>query len=100
MTYANNQVYSQEVSSNWEILLSFLKNIVSPPAYAAINRTGDDDSGLNNSESMRDQINIYHKTTILQVAKDSRACVGAIIDANGDKKPNQLGKDIFMYQTY
>lgn len=63
----------------------------------ALKTAGDDAAGLATSEKKRDG---YSETTILPVAKDLRACVGAIIDINDGKNPNELGKDRFLYQAY
>ena len=59
--------------------------------------TGGDDSSSGGSSSIISTT--FDETTIQPVAKDLRACVGAMIDVNGDKRPNTMGKDIFLYQS-
>lgn len=44
-------------------------------------------AGLNSAEQPKSRYN------------DKRACVGALIDANGFKKPNTIEKDILFFQT-
>lgn len=60
----------------------------------------DDASGLSAGYPIARREIDYGSTTILPVAKDLRACVGAVIDVNGDKRPNTLSQDVFLYQAY
>ena len=60
-------------------------------------------SNLSSSQEYFKVAQYYSKqnpSAVPPITRESRVCVGAMIDVNGDKKPNKLGKDIYLFQSF
>ncbi len=78
-----------QANQNNQNVLSLLGSIFGiSPAYA-----------LQPNENAGYRINRTDSSTVLPVFADQRACFGAIIDTNGNKSPNTVDKDVFLYQA-